>query len=475
MTTGKRIIAGFAVVVLQALAVGGFTWRMVNATATRLNVVSAQYLPLTELAVRTEREVLNARISFIYFVTIQKEGTKEKGWVRFRNARKAEEDLEKLIGRSDALADSRPEAALLRGAFDNYQPVLEHILDLVTRHENHGPEFNAVLVEWARLGGLMVDSAGRLSRLGSARTKDGVTQASAQLRLATAVVAGTSLAAFLVGIAIMFFVVRGTNRTLTEVIAELSESAGQVTSASGQIAGSSRALAKGATEQAASLEEASASSKEIASMTRKNAGNSKREAVLMQTVSERIADANRALAVMVTSMCEINVSGGKISGIIKVIDEIAFQTNILALNAAVEAARAGEAGLGFAVVADEVRSLAQRSAQAAKDTAGLIEESVLKSGEGNSKLDEVATSINGITEGATKVQALVDEIESATIEQTLGMERISKAVAQMDEVTQRNAAGAEESAASSEELNAQSHGLMAVVNQLRALVGARLV
>jgi methyl-accepting chemotaxis protein/methyl-accepting chemotaxis protein-1 (serine sensor receptor) len=183
-----------------------------------------------------------------------------------------------------------------------------------------------------------------------------------------------------------------------------------------------------------------------------------------------MADANRALTVMTKSMREIDVSSGKISGIIRVIDEIEFQTNILVLNAAVEAARAGESGLGFGVVVDEVRNLAQRSGQAAKDTAGLIVESVLKSGEASAKRGEVVASINAITNGATEVQALVEE--SATREQAMGIEQISKAVAQMDEVTKENAAGAEQSAESSEELNAQSHALMAVVNQLRALVGA---
>ena len=175
---------------------------------------------------------------------------------------------------------------------------------------------------------------------------------------------------------------------------------------------------------------------------------------------------------MVTSMEEIGASSDKISKIIKVIDEIAFQTNILALNAAVEAARAGEAGMGFAVVADEVRSLAQRSAQAAKDTASLIEDSILKSGEGSRKLGQVAGSIQAITDGAGKVKTLVDEVEASSKEQAQGIEQISKAIAQMDTVTQRTAANAEESASASEELNAQSQALMAVVDQLQTLVGA---
>jgi methyl-accepting chemotaxis protein len=297
-------------------------------------------------------------------------------------------------------------------------------------------------------------------------------------RLAAADLNGTSrwIALSLIGLSIaigigILFVVRQTNQTLRKASSELAEGAEQVSSASGQVSGSSQSLAQGASEQAASLEETSASSEEMSSMTRKNAENSQQAAEYMNAVSQRVAEANRTLADMTTSMQEIGASSGKISKIIKVIDEIAFQTNILALNAAVEAARAGEAGMGFAVVADEVRNLAQRSAQAAKDTAALIEDSILKSGEGSKKLGEVATSIQAITEGAGKVKTLVDEVEASSKEQAQGIEQISKAVSQMDEVTQRTAANAEESASASEELNAQSQALMAVVEQLQALVG----
>jgi methyl-accepting chemotaxis protein len=268
-----------------------------------------------------------------------------------------------------------------------------------------------------------------------------------------------------------FFITRGINKALTQAVTELKESAEQVSSASSQVSGSSQLLAQGASEQAASLEETSASSEEMASMTRKNAENSQQAAEFMNAVSQRVIEANRTLADMMTSMQEIGASSGKISKIIKVIDEIAFQTNILALNAAVEAARAGEAGMGFAVVADEVRNLAQRSAQAAKDTATLIEDSILKSGEGSKKLGEVAGSIQAITEGAGKVKTLVDEVEASSNEQAQGIEQISKAVAQMDSVTQRTAANAEESAAASEELSAQSQALLAVLERLQALVG----
>src|SRR5207244_57671 len=170
-------------------------------------------------------------------------------------------------------------------------------------------------------------------------------------------------------------------------------------------------------------------------------------------VSKHVDEANRAVAEMTTTMQEIGASSGKISKIIRVIDEIAFQTNILALNAAVEAARAGEAGMGFAVVADEVRNLAQRSAQAAKDTADLIEASIGKAQDGNHKVEQVAASISGITGSITSVKGLVDEDSVASRQQAQGIDQVSQAIAQMEKVTQTTAATAEESAAASEELN----------------------
>jgi methyl-accepting chemotaxis protein len=174
---------------------------------------------------------------------------------------------------------------------------------------------------------------------------------------------------------------------------------------------------------------------------------------------------------MVASMREIDTSSDKVAKIIKVIDEIAFQTNILALNAAVEAARAGEAGMGFAVVADEVRNLAQRSAQAAKDTAVLIEDSIAHSKEGTTRLDQVAQAIRSITASAAQVKMLVDEVSLGSQEQARGIEQIAKAVAQMQQVTQKTAANAEESASASEEMAAQAESMKEFVGELQDVVG----
>src|SRR5690349_3662877 len=191
----------------------------------------------------------------------------------------------------------------------------------------------------------------------------------------------------------------------------------------------------------------------------------------MGEVDQHVRSSNGALNDMVASMASIQESSAKVSKIIKTIDEIAFQTNILALNAAVEAARAGEAGMGFAVVADEVRNLAQRSAQAAKDTAALIEESIAKSGDGKHRVDEVAVAIRSITEDSATMKTLVDEVNVGSQEQARRIEEMSKAMNQIGQVTQTTAASSEESASAAEELTAQSETLNQIVKELEKMVG----
>jgi methyl-accepting chemotaxis protein/methyl-accepting chemotaxis protein-1 (serine sensor receptor) len=269
----------------------------------------------------------------------------------------------------------------------------------------------------------------------------------------------------------VIFLVLGANRVLHRIAGEMGDGADQVASAATEVSSASQSLAEGASEQAASLEETSSSSEEINSMTRKNAENTKVAAEVTGQVEQRVIAANQALSEMWDSMKEIKTSSEKVSQIIKVIDEIAFQTNILALNAAVEAARAGEAGMGFAVVADEVRNLAQRCAQAAKDTSALIEESITKSNDGKVKVDQVAVAIHAITEESAKVRTLVDEVNLGSQEQVRGIEQISKAISQMEQVTQSTAASAEESASASEELTAQAAALKGIADELALMVG----
>jgi methyl-accepting chemotaxis protein/methyl-accepting chemotaxis protein-1 (serine sensor receptor) len=257
------------------------------------------------------------------------------------------------------------------------------------------------------------------------------------------------------------------------VASGMFEGSRQMATASGRVAGASQSLAQGSSRQAATLEETSSSTTEITAITRKNTENTRAVAGLMLEAAQVVGGANHNLEGMIDSMKEINSSSEKISKIIRVIDEIAFQTNILALNAAVEAARAGEAGMGFAVVAEEVRNLAQRSAQAAKDTAALIEDSIGKVTAGSHKLDQVAKSINQITGSTTQVKTLVDEIDAGSQEQLRGIEQIAAAVVQMEKTTQQGAADAEESASACEELAGQAKSLCSIVERLGSLVGGR--
>jgi methyl-accepting chemotaxis protein len=297
-----------------------------------------------------------------------------------------------------------------------------------------------------------------------------VKSATSQVSLGRWVTILMVLISLVVGVVIVL-VVRNINASLQTAIGSLTEGAGQVASAAGQISSTSQSMAQGASEQAASLEETSASSEEINSMARKNAENSQAANGLVTQSQQKFTETNHSLEAMVVAMGDIKASSDKVAKIIKVIDEIAFQTNILALNAAVEAARAGEAGMGFAVVADEVRNLAQRCAQAAKHTAALIEESIAKSNDGKTKVDQVAVAIRAITEESAKVKTLVDEVSLGSQEQTRGIEQVAKALTQMEQVTQQSAANAEESAAAAEELTAQASTLMEVVHQLSAMVG----
>ncbi len=284
-----------------------------------------------------------------------------------------------------------------------------------------------------------------------------------------------SLTAMIVGVitalALGILISRSINNALRRIASSLGAGAEQTASAAGQVAQSSQTMAEGASEQASSLEETSASIEELTSMTRQNAENANQAKVLAGQANTSAEKGAQAMGRMSRAIDDIKKSSDETSKIIKTIDEIAFQTNLLALNAAVEAARAGDAGKGFAVVAEEVRNLAQRSAEAARNTSALIEGSVSNAENGVQISREVGDALNEIAESARKVNALVSEIAAASSEQAQGIEQVSVAVAQVDQVTQSNAASAEESASAAEELSGQAEEMNRLVRELVAMVG----
>jgi methyl-accepting chemotaxis protein len=275
------------------------------------------------------------------------------------------------------------------------------------------------------------------------------------------------------GFLMAFFITRGITKPLNRVILGLNEGADQVSSGSSQVASASQSLAEGASSQAASIEETSSSLEEMSSMTKQNAGNAGQADGLMKEANRVVIKANESMGKLSTSMADISKASQETSKIIKTIDEIAFQTNLLALNAAVEAARAGEAGAGFAVVAGEVRNLAMRAADAAKNTAILIEGTVKKVNDGSELVKGTNEAFTEVARGTSKVGELVAEIAAASQEQAQGIEQVNKAVADMDKVVQQVAANAEESASASEEMNAQALQMKGMVQELVAMVGGR--
>ena len=279
---------------------------------------------------------------------------------------------------------------------------------------------------------------------------------------------GPAMAGFL---ALGFVVVRRANRSLRQTAAELREASERAATASGQIASASQAQAQGASQQAASLEEASAASEQIHSMAARNGERSQSATRMMALSKTRFGEADHALTEMVASISEVYSASVGASKIMKVVDEIAFQTNILALNAAVEAARAGEAGAGFSVVAGEVRNLAQRSAQAALETANLMAQATASSADGKLKVAQVAELIRHLGEDASKMSVLIGEVDRGSQEQARGTAQIARSIVEMERVTQQSAAGAQQSAAAAVQLEKQSSLLKELVDRLNALVG----
>jgi methyl-accepting chemotaxis protein/methyl-accepting chemotaxis protein-1 (serine sensor receptor) len=285
---------------------------------------------------------------------------------------------------------------------------------------------------------------------------------------------GFILVGAILGISVISaFVLRTVNIGLRQCAAGMGTGAQQIASAAGQVAAASESLAQQASSQAASLEETSATTGEISSMTKRNAENTRSATELVHLGEKSMAEANRRLEKMVHSMREINASSDKISRIIRVIEEIAFQTNILALNAAVEAARAGAAGMGFAVVADEVRNLAQRCSKAAHDTTSLIEESISRATGGTADLDLVAKAINEVAENFAQIKTLVEEVNLSSQEQAKGIEQVTQTMTVMNRTTQQTAASAEQSAAAATQMSAQTQSMSDLIVSLRSMVEDR--
>ncbi len=358
----------------------------------------------------------------------------------------------------------------LKSVLGQYYPIRDKVLNLVMDGKKDEALFvlNGEGVAISRQAEAAIKKLFEL-KIGKAgeRAGDNAIVAHEAVRFAWIASGIGTLFALVLGVCLAMMITRPIDR----IVRGLSEASCQVAAASEQLAGSSQQLAEGASEQAASIEETSSSLEEMSSMTKQNADHANQANLLMSKTGKVVGEANTSMSQLTSSMGEISTASEETFKIIKTIDEIAFQTNLLALNAAVEAARAGDAGAGFAVVADEVRNLAMRAAEAARNTACLIEGTVKKIEEGSEVVEKTGAGFANVSENAARMGELVAEITAASTEQSQGIEQINKAVSEMDRIVQQNAANAEESASAAEEMNAQAEQMKRYVSELTDLVG----
>jgi methyl-accepting chemotaxis protein len=378
--------------------------------------------------------------------------------------------LTNLVAQIETLRIQQPKAADLA--------LLDSIVGSANKLRNSFEEFinatiesEAVRAERLKAYNAALAQAHALSELAQNTARQYSDRNRAGMILTGKLTAWGLLAGVLVGVLLASVIARNLNRLLTQLAKSPGDGSEQVTSAASQVSSSSQSLAEGASKQAASLEETSSSLEEMSSMTKRNAENAQKANDLAKQARAAADKGAGDMQQMNQAMQAIKTSSDDIAKIIKTIDEIAFQTNILALNAAVEAARAGEAGMGFAVVADEVRNLAQRSANAAKETAAKIEGAIGNTTQGVNLSKKVAETLNEIVTKARQVDELAAEVANASNEQAQGIGQVNTAVGQMDKVTQSNAASAEECAAAAEELKTQAESMKQAVGELQQLVG----
>ncbi len=469
-TVGKRLTAGFATMVILLTAIGATSAFVMHQASIATKAIAQGFLPEMKVTTAFEREILNARIHFIYHVTIQKPGALELGWTRFRNARALVADLKGSVARED-LTDLVGLTQQLLADLDSYEVQLNKILDLVASGTRSGDEYTRTVSEWARLGGKLVGAAAELNRRSSELALAEAKVHSRELDSTVPLIIAGCIIAVIVAVVLGYLLVHAIGRMLRSGSRRLNDAADRMLCAFEEITRLSRSLAEGASEQASAVQQTSASCEEITATARKNAENSASMAEVLEQSATVSESGMEGLEQLRASVAEVAQASQSVSAILRTIDDIAFQTNILALNAAVEAARAGEAGAGFSVVAHEVRNLAQRSAQAARETAELIETSTQKADRSRTQVDAVAEVMRAVANHAGSSRGLACEVSAGSAQQTIDISQIAQAMEQIHKVTQHVSGSAGETATAAAEISCHAVEMKSIAKELSAFVG----
>ncbi len=453
------ITLGYVFLALLIVALGTTSFQLSKTGTARSAELSERLLPALQALAGLQEATLKYNLANLEFVTGRDEETQARKLAQAAGHRQAIDRQAAELARQLNAPEDRELQAKVSAAIKAYDESIARLQKSLKASEfdeamkildgDVAKNYTAIETALTKLSRFVFDLSDH-----NGRETQGVLDRNLRITL----LLSTTIASLaLVAVGLVQWLSLRISRIIGQISGSLSAMAEDMLGKAGAFASSSSRLADGASQQAASLEETSASLEEITGMTRRNAEAANNAKQIATDTRTAVDQGTEGMKRMTAAMDGIKTSSAEISKIIKTIDEIAFQTNILALNAAVEAARAGEAGAGFAVVAEEVRALAQRSAAAARETADKIEAALQKSNEGARTSVEVAGMLAEIVGQVRKMDTLVAEIATASGEQSQGLEQITKAVTEMDRITQANAATAEESASVAHELSRPVH------------------